>query len=336
MRQQAVPVEGNVAAVMTDVLIIKPSSLGDILNGLQVAETIKTGRPDVRISWVVADAFESVIRDAVTVDRHFVFPRRGGVSGYATLVRALRRERFDIVLDMQGLARSGLLTAITRSPRKVGRTDAREGAGLFYHERVPLPEGRWREHSVAILLEFCRVFALPSRLAGAVRFRAPAEFRFGALFAPRSGVGPVLMFPDSRGSDREWPGFARLTERFLAAHPTARVVWAGQKKELPTPRADPARFHSLMGQTTLSDAIAMVGRASLVVANDSGPMHVAAALGVPTLSLFGPTTASMRAPFPPGEGAHRFLEASDRKIASLGVDEVAAALSEAWRARGGE
>ena len=320
---------------MTEVLIIKPSSLGDILNGLQVAATIKTQRPDVRISWVVADRFEAVVRDALTVDRHFVFPRRGSAFGYWRLARALRRERFDVVLDMQGLARSGLLTGITRSPRKVGRSDAREGAGLFYDERVPLPDGRWREHSVAILLEFCRVFGLAPELAGAVRFRRPPEFRFEKQFAAVNGLGPVLMFPDSRGADREWPGFAGLTQRFLAAHPRARVIWAGQKVMTP-PRADPQRFESLMGQTTLPETIAMISRASLVVANDSGPMHLAAALGVPTLAIFGPTTASMRAPFPPGEGAHRYLEARDRKITSVSVDEAAPVLSEMWRARGGE
>ncbi len=320
---------------MTEVLIIKPSSLGDILNGLQVAETIKTGRPDVRISWVVADTFEPIVREALTVDRHFVFPRRGGLLGFVRLARQLRKQRFDLVLDMQGLARSGLLTGVARSMRKIGRSDAREGAGIFYDERVPLPDEPWRKHSVAILLEFCRVFGLPAELRGAVRFRPAQEFRFGKLFASAGGLGPVLMFPDSRGADREWQGFAGLTQRFLAAHPGARVVWAGQKVLTP-PRADPARFQSLMGLTTLAETFEMVSRASLVVANDSGPMHLAAALGVPTLSLFGPTTASMRAPYPPGQGGHRYLEARDRRITSLSADEVAPVLSEMWRARGGQ
>lgn len=320
---------------MTEVLIIKPSSLGDILNGLQVAETIKTGRPDVRVTWVVADAFEAIVRESLTVDRYFVFPRRGGLAGFVRLARQLRKQRFDVVLDMQGLARSGLLTGLARSSRKVGRADAREGAGIFYDERVPLPEEPWREHSVAILLEFCGVFGLAPELKGAVRFRPAREFRFAELFAPRGGLGPVVMFPDSRGADREWPGFAGLTQRFLAAHPDARVIWAGQKTLSP-PRADPGRFQSLMGLTTLAETIEMVSRSSLVVVNDSGPMHLAAALGVPTLSLFGPTTASMRAPYPPGQGGHRYLEAADRKITSLSADEVAPVLSEMWRARGGQ
>lgn len=323
------------ASFMTEVLIIKPSSLGDILNGLQVAETIKQGRPDVRISWVVADAFEAVVRDALTVDRHFVFPRRGGLRGFCRLARQLRRERFDVVLDMQGLARSGMLTGAARSTRKIGRSDAREGAGIFYDERVPLPDEPWREHSVAILLEFCRVFGLSPELKGAVQFRRTEEFRFGELFETRGGLGPVVMFPDSRGADREWPGFAGLTQRFLSAHAGARVVWAGQKV-VPPPRVDPLRFQSLMGLTTLPETIEIVSRAALVVVNDSGPMHLAAALGVPTLAVFGPTTAAMRAPYPPGQGAHRYLEAPDRKITSVAVDEAAAVLTEMWRARGGQ
>lgn len=315
---------------MTDVLIIKPSSLGDILNGLQLAATLKAARPELRISWVVADTFAPVVRDCLAVDRVFVFSRKGGVGGFIRLLRELRRERFDLVLDLQGLARSGLMTWAARAPRKVGRSDAREGAGLFYHETVPLPTGEWREHSVAILLEFCRVFDLQPALAGKVAFRPPAQFRYDAVFAARGGVGPVLMFPDSRGADREWPGFAELTQRFLAAHPEARVVWAGQKV-LPSPAGvDAPRFENLMGKTTLPEVIAMIPRSALVVANDSGPMHLAAALGVRTLSLFGPTRANMRAPYPPDGDKHCSLDSPDGTIAGLSVDTVFTALDAAW------
>jgi ADP-heptose:LPS heptosyltransferase len=317
-------------AAMTDVLIIKPSSLGDILNGLQLAATLKAGRPDLRISWVVADAFAPVVRDCLTVDRVFVFTRKGGLGGFVRLLRELRRERFDVVLDLQGLARSGLMTWAARAPRKVGRSDSREGAGLFYSETVPLPEGRWREHSVAILLEFCRVFGVPPLLAGRVAFRPPAEFRHEAHFAKVAGRGPVLMFPDSRGADREWPGFAELTRRFLSTHSEARVVWLGQKV-LPSPEGvDPARFVNLMGATTLPEVIAALPRAALVVANDSGPMHLAAALGVRTLSLFGPTRADMRAPYPPDGDKHTALDSPDGTMAGLSVDAVSAALDAAW------
>lgn len=316
---------------MTDVLIIKPSSLGDILNGLQLAATLKAGHPDLRITWVVADAFAPVIRDCLTVDRHLVFERRGGIRAFIRLLRTLRRERFDVVLDLQGLARSGLMTWAARSPRKIGRTDAREGAGLFYHERVPLPEGKWREHSVAIMLEFCRAFGLPAQLSGRVEFRPLESFRFADAMAANHGAGPVLMFPDSRGADREWPGFAELTATFLQDQPQARVVWAGQK-QLASPAGLPAdRFVSLMGKTTLPEVIAMIPRASVVVANDSGPMHLAAALGARTLSLFGPTRAHMRAPYPPDGDKHRYLESPDRMIAHLPVPPVLDALNAAWQ-----
>lgn len=320
---------------MTEVLIIKPSSLGDILNGLQLAATLKAGRPDLRISWVVADAFAPVVRACLTVDRVFVFERKGGIGSFFRLLRQLRRERFDLVLDLQGLARSGLMTWAARAPRKVGRSDSREGAGLFYTETVPLPEGRWREHSVAILLEFCRVFDLPPVLAGRVTFRPLADFRPEKAFASVGGLGPVVMFPDSRGADREWPGFSELTRRFLSTHPRARVVWLGQKVLPPPEGVDPDRFVNLMGATSLPEVIAAIPRAALVVANDSGPMHLASALGVRTLSLFGPTLADMRAPYPPDGDKHLALDSPDGTMAGLPVDVVAAALDTAWARAGG-
>lgn len=317
---------------MTDVLIIKPSSLGDILNGLQLAATLKAGVPGIRITWVVADAFAPVVQDCLVVDRTLVFKRRGGLPAFVRLLREIRAERYDVVLDLQGLARSGLMTAAARSPLKVGRSDAREGAGWFYHTRVPLPEGEWREHSVAILLEFCRVFKLPIRLAGRVEFRPPDEFRYPEALATGGGRGPVVMFPDSRGADREWPGFAELTRRFLADRPHARVVWAGQKA-LPTPEGLPAdRFINLMGRTTLPEVIALIPQSSVVVANDSGPMHLAAALGARTLSLFGPTRARMRAPYPPNGDLHRCLESPNGRMAGLAVEPVLVALRSAWEA----
>jgi ADP-heptose:LPS heptosyltransferase len=120
---------------MPEMLIIKPSALRDIVHGLQVATSIKAQRPEWRISWIVRDIFSPLVRSCAAVDQIYVFRREGGLRGFWHLMREVRQKKFDLVLDLQGLLRTGLMTQWSRGRRKVGRADAREGAGFFYREK---------------------------------------------------------------------------------------------------------------------------------------------------------------------------------------------------------
>src|SRR4051812_25015503 len=151
---------------MTDILIIKPSSLGDIVHGLQVATSLKAQRPDLRISWVVREIFAPIVRACEAVDRVFVFERNAGAKGFLRLTKELRKLKFDYVFDFQGLLRTGLMTSRTHAKKKVGRSDAREMSGLFYDEKVPLPADGKRSHAIDILLQFAPVLGLKPELRG--------------------------------------------------------------------------------------------------------------------------------------------------------------------------
>jgi heptosyltransferase-1 len=126
---------------MIQLLIIKPSSLGDIVHGLQVAASLKEQVPDLRISWIVRDIFAPLVKSCEAVDQVFVFRRMAGTKGFFELMRDVRKLKFDWVFDFQGLLRTGLMTWRTLADHKVGRTDAREGARFFYDRQVPLPPG---------------------------------------------------------------------------------------------------------------------------------------------------------------------------------------------------
>src|SRR5882672_5178572 len=117
---------------MTELLIIKPSSLGDIVHGLQVATSLKAQVKDLRISWVVREIFAPIVRACEAVDRVCVFERNAGTKGFIRLMKEIRKTEFDYVFDMQGLLRTGLMTSRVKAKRKVGRTDAREMSGIFY------------------------------------------------------------------------------------------------------------------------------------------------------------------------------------------------------------
>ena len=154
-----------------NILIIKPSSLGDIVHGLQVAQSIREQLPDCHISWVVRERFAPLVQLCETVDEAFIFYRKGGVKAFYQLVQTLRQQSFDYVLDFQGLARSGLMTYFAHSTHKFGRSDAREFARLAYHACAPLPRNDQQSHAIDILLQFLPLMELKAELQGKIRFQ---------------------------------------------------------------------------------------------------------------------------------------------------------------------
>lgn len=177
---------------MTELLIIKPSSLGDIVQALQVATSLKAQRPDLRISWVVREIFAPIVRACEAVSHVYVFERNAGAKGFLKLTKEVRKTKFDYVFDMQGLLRTGLMTSRTLAKKKVGRSDAREMSGFFYDQKVPLPPDGKRSHAVDILLQFCPVLDCKPELRGHLKFREVDSLNLRFADA-RGGVKPLSL-----------------------------------------------------------------------------------------------------------------------------------------------
>lgn len=301
-----------------DILIIKPSSLGDIIHGLQVAQSIKASIEGCRITWVVADRFRSIIEECPFVDAMLIYQRHGGIRGFWRLLREIRRERFDLTLDFQGLARSGIMLAAARSPRKIGRFDARDGAWISYTERVDRPEAG-KLHALDILLQFLPHLGLQCKLETPLEL-GEASNRENS---PIAGDGkPVVFFPGSRRPEKDWQGFPELSGRLLESIELDQLVWAGDREIHGAGKWDPDRFLNLMGRTTIRELVALIKTARLVVANDSGPMHIAAALEVPVVALFGPTAPERFGPYPLDASRNRVIRAPSGELNRLSTDEV--------------
>ena len=110
-------------------LVVLPSSLGDIVHGLQVATSLKSQVEGLRISWIVRDIFAPIVRSCSAVDHVYVFQRKGGAKGFLRLIKEVRKTKFDCVFDFQGLLRTGLMTSRVHAKKKIGRSDARELSG---------------------------------------------------------------------------------------------------------------------------------------------------------------------------------------------------------------
>jgi ADP-heptose:LPS heptosyltransferase len=306
---------------MTELLVIKPSSLGDIVQALQVATSLKAQVEKLRISWIVREMFAPIVRACEAVDRVYVFDRAGGTKGFLKLMKQVRATKFDYVFDMQGLLRTGLMASRARAKHKVGRSDAREMAGIFYDERVPLPPDGRRSHAVDILLQFCTVLGAKPELRGTVKFRELDSLNL--KFADgRGGAKPFVMFPDSRRADKKWGGFKQLTEIILREDKNRKVVWAGSNYLPDRGAFNEAQFMNLTGNTSLVSLPALVKKADWVISNDSGPMHLAAALGVKVFAIFGPTDPRNYGPYPMGGPLNHVIQAPVGDLKLLSVKDV--------------
>lgn len=265
-----------------DILVIKPSSLGDIVHTLPAVAQLKRHWPESRIRWVVNTEWMPLLDGNPHVDEVIEFPRRDfrGVRGalkIAPWARALReRVQADLVLDFQGLLRSALIAKLCRGEktRVFGLSDAREGARLFYDEAV---DTSTCEHAVD------RYLALAARTTGGPP--VPAS----NLEWPLPPGTPVAMVPDapfillhpfSRGDGKSLSESDVIA--FCQAAAPYRVVIAG-RADVKLPAVP--NVTDLLNRTTLHELIWLLHRARFVVSVDSGPMHIASALTANLVSI---------------------------------------------------
>lgn len=305
---------------MRELLIIQTSPLGDIVHALRLVATLRAQQPDWRVSWIVQDIFAPLVRANSVVDQIHVFRRFGGVGGFFRLMKEVRQRKFDVVLDLQGLLRSGVMIKWARGHRKIGRSDPREGAGLFYKEKAPLPPGGRLSHPMDIFLQFCPLLNAAPELAAPLQFRDMEQLNMSFMQSHR-GLPPVLLFPDSRRERTKWGGFAPLTA-LLIRELGRKVVWAGSKY-LPCRESLPdGTFVNLTGNTSLVSLTALINRADWVISNDSGAMHLAAALGVKTIGIFGPTDPQRFGPYPLNSPTNHVIKAPLGDLHLLSVKDV--------------
>ena len=260
-------------------LLIKPGSMGDVIHALPVADAIHRAWPDTEITWVVDPRWMPLLEQNPAISRIHPFPRsdfRGmGFLQAIKWYRKLRDLRAELVLDLQCLLRSGLMAFCSGSRRVVGLSDAREGAGFFYTDSVPVEKN---EHAVTRYLRSLSALGIP-RPEDPEWFIPPG--RPCSAFDPAEPY--VVLHPFARGAGKslDAESIAAFVDVFLESSPL-RIVLVGVGDY----SADHGpRCVNLLGKTDLSELIGILRGAQFVASVDSGPMHLAAALGVRLLSI---------------------------------------------------
>ncbi len=295
------------------ILIIKPSAMGDVVQALPLLRTLRRAFPHAHIAWVVNRSCADVLSGHPHLDEVVPFDRRAwsGVrnllsasAGLTELVRGLRRRKFDLALDLQGLFRSGLITLLSGASMRMGFADAREFATIGYNRTVHTPTRDM--HAVDRYMLFARELGLPAD--GEPEFvlpmcRAEADWAEEFVAGLRAERGPlVLVNPSARWATKRWPAtrFAELIDSLVRVE-GAVVVLTGSDQDRPVVervrRMSAENSIDLVGKTSLKQLVALLRRSDMLVCNDSGPMHLAAALGTPVLAFFGPTSPVRTGPY---------------------------------------
>ena len=282
------------------ILVVKPSSLGDIIHALPTVRILRRAFPQADIAWLVNDNFAPILNGCPVINRIIPFARRryatlDGWMEFVHLIAALHRERFDWVVDLQGLLRSGLIALATGARRRTGLSDGREGSTSFYNELVKLPP--LHLHAVD------RYLMLPRQLGMEVdRVEFPLAPDPRGPKAARESL--ILINPGARWHTKRWPAarFSELIACLAARWPDHRIAIIGSADERLVAEAIAKAAHAhvevLAGRTTLPQLVDLMRRARLLVSNDSGPMHLAVAVGTPVVAIMGPTNPRLTGPYP--------------------------------------
>lgn len=304
------------------VLIIRPSALGDVCRTVPVLASLRRAYPNARIDWLVQDGFADAIRHHPGLTNVVPFARRetgtalksGRAAPLRGLLRSLREPRYDFVIDAQGLFRSGFFAWATRAPRRVGYANARELGWLGVNERYTVPRNL---HSVDRMLELIRlagVEPIPD-----MRLYAPPDDRSTIAADPSFSEPYAVIAPTSRWPGKLWPAdrFAEVA-RTLLAHGLPRIVLVGSQSErtqiapLLELAAKDNRILDLVGRTSIGRLMAVIERASLVIALDSAALHMAVGFDRPIVALFGPTRAELVGPYKHDADVIQHIEPGDR------------------------
>lgn len=283
-------------------LIVLLGAIGDVTRALPLLSRLRRGFPAAHIAWAVEPLASPLLDGHPDLDERIVFQRDQGVPGFVAFLGAVRERRFDVVLDLGRLLKSGVVARTSGAPVRIGfhRRNSREGNWLFQTETIS-PQ----QHYSSKLEQYQRFadhLAAPETpiefgLAPTPAERERARALLGSL--PRPFAAFVL---GSSCPSRRW--FPERTAE------TARILWRnhGLAAVLLGTEADRSfaaavrdglevSLRDLVGYTTLRDLVAVLAEAALVITPDSGAMHIAAAVGVPVVSLWGATSAARSAPY---------------------------------------
>jgi lipopolysaccharide heptosyltransferase I len=303
------------------ILILRLSAVGDVIRTLLAVKALKEHTPSSTITWIVEEPSRAFLKSQPEVDEVILFPRRRWAQGMKSLRRmggtiremwgfiiGLRKRRFDVVLDFHGILKSGLLSFLSGSPKRIGydRRSTKEGNFLFSNVKVKLPKGRISrfERNLALLkgmglevkeLKYSLHIPPEDREYVGSFFKASSASLKRPLIAVHPGTSPKALF-------KRWmpDQYAQLADRLVRElNATVLFTWGDAELEWVEGIRKEMKKPSLLGPKT--ESLTQLGEiyrnCDLYIGGDTGPMHIASLMGTPAVVIYGPTDPIENEPF---------------------------------------
>ena len=297
---------------MQRILIVRMSALGDIVHALPVLAALGRAWPSARVDWIVDEAYAPILSLAEGLHRRVIVRARtsheshqavsfAGATGLLSAVRHLRAQRYDAALDLQGLIKSAVWARLSGAARVIGfdRAHLREPmAAAFYSETVVPLEA---PHVIQKNLSILKALGLAP---GPVELPLHPSAGAATVDAIAAAGGPrqyVILNPGAAWPNKRWPAarFGELAAKLRAETGLrALVTWGPDERALAeSVAAASAGAAALAPPTAIADLAVLMRDAALVVSGDTGPLHIAAAMGAPLVGLYGPTWPERNGPW---------------------------------------
>jgi heptosyltransferase-1 len=303
------------------ILILRLSAVGDVIRTLPAVKALKERYPASFITWIVEEPSQALIESQPEIDEVILFPRKrwskgikslrrmwGTIREMRELITGLWKRRFDVVLDFHGILKSGLLSYLSGSPKRIGydRNSAKEGNYLFSNIKVKLPKeriSRFRRNLALLrgmgleVKEFRYKLHIPSKDRAYVEsfFKASSASLTRPLIAIHPGTSQKAVF-------KRWmpDQYSQLADRLIReVNATVLFTWGDGEFEWVEGIRKEMREPSLLGPKT--DSLTQLGEVyrhcDLYIGGDTGPMHVASLMGIPAVVIYGPTDPIENEPF---------------------------------------
>ncbi|HDQ04308.1 MAG TPA: lipopolysaccharide heptosyltransferase II [Deltaproteobacteria bacterium] len=301
-----------------NILIVKLSAIGDVVHSLPVLYALREKFPSAQISWLVEEAASSLLHEHPLLDRLIVSKRKSwlkalghagnrkkAISEIKSFIHELRDTEYDIVLDLHALLKSGLLIFLARGKRKIGYARGDEGSSVFLNEKVPPYD--IEEHAILRYMNLAKYlgaqpdgYYFPIPISDADRHSIRKLLENERIEGPFVAINPIAKWKSKLWDKKK---FALLADHCIREFKLTVVFTGG--------REDDAEIQSIMeqmqekavnlcGKTNLRELGYLYSLSRVMVTTDTGPMHIAAAVGTPVVALFGPTAPWRTGPF--GDG----------------------------------
>ncbi|WP_339742188.1 lipopolysaccharide heptosyltransferase II [uncultured Rubinisphaera sp.] len=296
------------------IVIIKPSALGDVVQTLPLLPVLKKRFPNATIDWVIRSELAGLIEGHPDLNQVMIYHRKGTLKDSFQLLKQIWKQHYDLTLDLQGLFRTGLMTAASRSRLRIGLETAREYSQLACHGLLPETDKQVPAHA-----RYWKVAEVLGETG------PPPAITLGIDPADRQTVDDLIseipqpffvIHPGAMWVTKRWPiaSFAEIAARTCKEYGMSLVVvgTAGEQQDAESicqfvrQKCPHQQVLNLAGKTSLKQLALVLHAAEIVLTNDSGPMHLAAGMGTPVVGIF--TCTSKERSGPPGDH-HQLIQA---------------------------